>query len=149
VIALPDVNVLVALAWPNHLHHRAARSWFRAQHRLGWATCPTTQHGFMRVSSNSRVTPEARSPREAVLLLRRLIVIEGHVFWPEGSSLLDEKWVPLDRVLTHHQITDAQLLALALSRNGCLATFDRGIARLVPNSIDPAQALRLIPFGAS
>lgn len=148
MIALLDVNVLMALAWPNHVHHQASRDWFRPQRALGWATCPTTHHGFMRVSSNSRVTPEARSPQEAALLLRRLTAVEGHIFWPEDSSLLDGKWVPLDRIRTHLQITDAQLLALALSRGGCLATFDRGISRLVPENVSPEQVLRLIPFGA-
>ena len=28
VTALLDVNVLIALAWPNHVHHAAARAWF-------------------------------------------------------------------------------------------------------------------------
>ncbi len=149
MIALLDVNVLVALAWPNHVHHQATRDWFRTQRPLGWATCPTTQHGFMRVSSNRRVTPEARSPQEAAILLRRLTSLEGHVFWPEDSTLLEEKWVTLDRIRTHTQITDAQLLTLALSRSGCLATFDRGISRLVPDHVEPERALRLIPFSSA
>ena len=39
MIALPDVNTLIALAWPNHVHHDAARSWFVANRAAGWATC--------------------------------------------------------------------------------------------------------------
>lgn len=27
-VALPDVNVLVALAWPNHVRHGRAHAWF-------------------------------------------------------------------------------------------------------------------------
>jgi hypothetical protein len=30
VISLLDVNVLVAFAWPNHVHHSAAQHWFDA-----------------------------------------------------------------------------------------------------------------------
>jgi predicted nucleic acid-binding protein len=30
VISLLDVNVLVAFAWPNHVHHAAAQHWFDA-----------------------------------------------------------------------------------------------------------------------
>lgn len=146
MIALIDVNVLVALAWPNHVHHRAARAWFRSQRDLGWATCPTTQNGFIRVSSNGQIIPEAKSPHEAALLLRSLTSIAGHTLWPEDSSLLDEKWVPLHRMQTHRQVTDAYLLTLALSHRGCLATFDRGIARLLPDRVDPGRALQLIPF---
>ena len=37
--ALLDVNVLMALAWPNHVHHAPARSWFNARRKSGWATC--------------------------------------------------------------------------------------------------------------
>ena len=38
--ALLDVNVLIALAWPNHVHHVAARAWFEEHREEGWATCP-------------------------------------------------------------------------------------------------------------
>lgn len=149
MIALLDVNVLVALAWPNHVHHQAARVWFRSQRNLGWATCPTTQNGFIRVSSNNRVIPEAKSPQEAALLLRRLTEIGGHKFWAEDSSLLEEKWVPLQRIRTYQQVTDAHLLTLALIRGGCLATFDRGISRIVPDHAETAHVLDLIPFCAT
>lgn len=148
MIALLDVNALIALAWPNHVHHRAAREWFRSQRQQGWATCPMTQSGFIRVSSNRRITPEARSPEEAAILLRSLTSLSGHTFWTDDSSLLDEKWLTLDRITTHHQVMDAHLLILALGHNGCLATFDRGISRLVPDHIDPGQVLQLIPFDA-
>ena len=37
--ALLDVNVLIALVWPNHVHHEAARAWFTRRRKDGWATC--------------------------------------------------------------------------------------------------------------
>ena len=40
---LLDVNVLIALAWPNHLHHAVALSWFEANVESGWATCAVTE----------------------------------------------------------------------------------------------------------
>ena len=63
MIALPDVNVLIALAWPNHVHHDAARSWFAESRATGWATCPVTEAGFVRVGLPGFVwvrTTEAR-----------------------------------------------------------------------------------------
>ena len=149
MIALLDINALIALAWPNHVHNRAAREWFRSQRRHGWATCPMTQSGFIRVSSNSRITPEARTPQEAAILLRQLTTVPSHTFWTDDCSLLDENWLTLDRITTHHQVTDAHLFVLALSHDGCLATFDRGITRLVPDGMDPGKALQLIPFGSA
>ncbi len=149
MIALLDVNVLVALAWPNHIYHSLARQWFREQKKVGWATCPTTENGFIRVSSNARVIPEAKSPLEAVLFLRSLIAFEGHVFWPEESSVIDDRWIGVEKIHTHHQITDAHLLSLALRHQGCLATFDRGIARLVPEDRKAENAVVLILAGTT
>ena len=145
MIALLDLNVLVALAWPNHICHISARRWFRKQMRLGWATCPTTENGFIRVSSNVRVIPEAKSPRESALFLRDLTAIDGHFLWPEESSIIDDRWISLEKIHTYRQITDAHLLSLALRHEGCLATFDRGIVNLVPKGIEIEHAVYVIP----
>lgn len=145
MIALLDVNVLVALAWPNHVHHHPARKWFRFQQSQGWATCPSTENGFVRVSSNTLILPEAKSPIEAALLLRALIALDGHVSWPEETSVLEDRRVSLNRIRTHRQVTDAHLLALALLHEGRLATFDRGILSLVPDGMEAEKAVQLIP----
>ncbi|MGI9022281.1 MAG: type II toxin-antitoxin system VapC family toxin, partial [Acidimicrobiales bacterium] len=58
---LLDVNVLIALAWPNHVHHDRARSWFSGPGSSGWATRPLPQHGFVRVSSHPML-PHAATP---------------------------------------------------------------------------------------
>lgn len=50
-MALLDVNALVALAWDSHIHHARIREWFTANATLGWATCPLTEAGFVRVST--------------------------------------------------------------------------------------------------
>jgi hypothetical protein len=86
-VALLDVNVLVALAWPNHAHHELALRWFKKHQKWGWATCPTTQSGFVRVSSNQQVLPNAKSPHEALLLLRRITVLPHHVFWADDTAM--------------------------------------------------------------
>ncbi|MDM7995488.1 MAG: hypothetical protein QUT30_07380 [Acidobacteriota bacterium] len=147
MIALLDVNVLVALAWPNHVFHSSARKWFQEQKPLGWATCPTTENAFIRVSSNKKIIPEAKSPREAALFLRDLVALEGHVFWPEESSIIDDRWIGIDKIHTHHQITDAHLMSLALRHQGCLATFDRGIMQLLQNHAEAVKAVLLISSG--
>jgi toxin-antitoxin system PIN domain toxin len=133
VVSLLDVNALVALAWPNHVHHAPAREWFRRHHREGWATCPVTESGFVRVSSNPRATPEARTPGEAVLLLRRLVEVPGHEFWADDVSLARSERLPIERLTGHRQVADAHLLLLAAERGGRLVTFDRGASHLVPD----------------
>ena len=93
MIALLDVNTLVALAWPNHIHHEAAHRWFAEQRDQGWATCPITESGFVRVSSNPAATPEARSPVEAIEVLRLMVAQPGHVFGSDGVSLATDELV--------------------------------------------------------
>lgn len=43
MVALLDVNLLVALAWPNHIHHPRARAWFGDHRDEGWAICSVTR----------------------------------------------------------------------------------------------------------
>ncbi len=124
------MNVLVALAWPNHVHHGLAHRWFRKHQRDGWATCPLTESGFVRVSSNRRVIPGASTPAEAIALLRRMRRLEGHVFWADDVSPAGPAAKPFARVAGYRQVTDAHLLALALRRGGALVTLDQGLAEL-------------------
>lgn len=128
--ALLDVNVLVALAWPNHVHHPAATQWFLSEHGQGWATCPLTESRFVRVSSNRRVIPDARTPGEAIEVLRRLRRQRGHTFWVDDVAISDCPEVDTTRLSGYRQVTDAHLLALAIRRGGHLVTFDRTIEAL-------------------
>ena len=125
--ALLDVNVLVALAWDSHIHHRAARGWFRAHHSDGWATCPITELGFLRVSSNPKVLPAAIALESALDVLKALRDVPGHRFFSDDISPLDAE---TPAVLGHRQLNDAHLLALARRHGGRLVTFDGGAAAL-------------------
>ena len=49
--ALLDVNVLVALLDATHVHHRVASDWLARHLRSGWASCPMTQNGCLRILS--------------------------------------------------------------------------------------------------
>jgi len=141
---LLDVNLLIALAWPNHVHHELAHRWWSEHQSEGWATCPVTQSGFVRVSSNSRAVSEARSPPEAIALLRRIVALPHHEFWADEVALaeLDPNFVA--RISGHAQVTDAHLIALTLRRGGHLATLDAGVSRLVPPPADPASCVTLV-----
>lgn len=127
---LLDVNVLVALAWPNHVHHAIARTWFLDQRSSGWATCPLTESGFVRISSNIKAVPAAVSPAAAMELLVRLRRQPGHEFWADDVSLAVSAEVPRARLMSYSQVTDAHLLALARQHGGRIATFDRSFTTL-------------------
>lgn len=125
---LLDVNVLLALAWPNHLHHCEAASWFEKNRRHGFRTCPITQTGFVRISSNPAFTPEAVSPLQALALLVRITDLPGHGFWPDDLSLPTA--IRDSRILGHRQVVDLYLLKLTENHGGIFATLDRGAAAL-------------------
>lgn len=144
MVALLDVNVLLALAWPNHVHHELAHRWFARSARDGWATSSIVELGFIRVSSNARVTPAAVSPQEAAELLRRVTATARHRFWPDDVRFAESRHVALSRVAGHQQITDAHLVGLAIRHHGCLATLDRGVRALVPAGHTPEHVICVI-----
>lgn len=137
------MNVLVALAWPNHIHHARALDWFRGIRDGGWATCPVTETGFVRVSSNTRVIPDARTPRDAMALLREIRRLPGHRFWADDVSPADPAAEAFTRVVGYRQVTDAHLLTLAFRNGGRLATFDASIRDLEPETAQ--EIVELIP----
>ena len=108
----------------------------------GWATSPVTESGFVRVSCNARVIPDARSPAQAIELLRSIRRVPGHTFWTDDVSPADEGAEVFDAVVGHRQVTDAHLLTLAIRRGGRLATFDRGLLEMAGNA---GSLVELIP----
>ena len=138
---LLDVNLLVALAWPNHVHHRVALSWFRRNQATGWATCPLTESSFVRVSSNPAAVSEAKSPQETLVLLRRIVALPHHEFWQDDVSFASAPILKEIRLSGYRQVTDAHLLALAIHRGGRLATLDGRIRGLVPQERSPSDVV--------
>lgn len=141
--SLLDVNVLVALLDAGHLHHRTATDWLAAHLAAGWASCPLTQNGCMRILS----LPSYPNPQPAALVASRLgqaVAASHHEFWPDSFSLLDKGLLRWDRVLTSRQITDTYLLALAVARRGRLVTFDRGIST---DAVSGALKKHLVTLG--
>lgn len=128
---LLDINLLIALAWPHHIHHAAAHSWFDKSGHNSWATCPITQLGFVRISSNPKIIPQAVSPREAMEMLRRITALPGHVFWPDEITPSEAAVFNSTALVGHRQLTDAYLVALAQHHHGTLATIDGGPEQLI------------------
>jgi uncharacterized protein len=127
---LLDVNVLIALAWPQHIHHEAAHRWFAQTGGKSWATCAITQLAFVRISSNPGIIADAVSPTEAAKVLLAITQLAGHTFWPQAPALDQIEEMQSLAIVGHRQVTDAYLLGVARHHNGRLATFDRGLRDL-------------------
>ena len=126
-MALLDVNALVALAWDSHIHHARIRQWFAANARQGWETCPITESGFVRVSTNPKVLPSPIGVLDAQHVLAAMRAADGHRFLSDDVSLVDDDVPP---IVGHRQVTDAHLVTLARRRGVRLVTFDAAITTL-------------------
>jgi toxin-antitoxin system PIN domain toxin len=141
---LLDVNVLIALLWPEHEFHVRAQRWF-GEHagQAGWATCPTTQIGFVRVLSNPAFSRRSVSARDALGVLRASLGHPAHHFWTEDIGIAQAVAYLEKKIVGHQQVTDAYLLGLAIHKRGKLASFDEGIRSLLPEGRAPGRLVSL------
>lgn len=138
--ALLDVNVLIALFDADHSLHTSALRWLDEHGKQGWASCPLTQNGCIRVMSQ----PRYPNPLPVDAVAHRLRVACSHAqheFWPDEVSMLDAALVDTTRIHGAKQLTDVYLLALAVSRGGRLVTFDRTLPLI---SVIGAQKKNLV-----
>lgn len=138
--SLLDINVLLALMNEEHLQHRHALGWWASHATDGWASCPLTQNGFVRISTQASYAGR-RTPGEAFDQLIRQLSFSNHEFWPDDISVADAEWFDHSRILGPRQITDVYLLGLAVRNGGRLVTFDRG---LPVRAVRRAEARHLI-----
>lgn len=119
-----DVNVLIALTQPEHLHFRTVTNWFDANAR-NWGMCAFSEAGFLRISANPKAGNLA--VEDAGDLLIGLAKHPGYRFWPITSNWATLAAPFVERIYGHQQIADAYLLGLAIKENGVLVTLDKAI----------------------
>ena len=124
--ALLDMNVMLALFDPEHAHHVSARTWWIDHRSEGWASCPLTQNGFVRIISNPRY-PRPLLLADAASIMQAQLALPEHEFWPDNISIADPTIFDFSRILGPSQITDIYLLALAVKNKGRFVTFDQAI----------------------
>ena len=139
-ISLLDINLLLALTDPMHIHHEVAHRWFANFGAVAWATCPLTENGFVRIASHPRYPNRPGGVSAVLAILRQLCAAPGHHFWSEDISIRDV--IGPDTIITHALVTDVYLLGLAVRKGGKLATLDQHLpAMAIPHG---TEALELI-----
>lgn len=128
--ALLDVNALIALVDADHVHHEAMRRWFMARERGGWATCPLSENGMVRVLSQPAYRSGRRSPAEVIEVLNALkaVFLRSYEFWVDEISITDEAIFDSALIAGARQVTDIYLLGLAVRHEGVVVSFDRSLA---------------------
>ncbi len=145
MIALLDVGVLVALFDPSHVHHELAHVWLTENRTLGWATCPITENGFVRVVSNPAYPGRRCTVAEALERLQAFADSGDHNFWPDSTSLRRSSRLDAAFLGDHDRIVGIYLLLLAVHHGGRLATFDDGIPT---GAVRQAEAEHVALIGA-
>ncbi len=124
--ALLDVNFLIALTDPGHSFRQTAIAWLTDHFDHGWASCPLTQNGCVRIVNQPKY-PFRVSISEASSTLHDICASPHHVFWPDDISLLNPQLFDHSKIHSPKQLTDLYLLGLAVKNNGRLVTFDHSI----------------------
>ena len=129
-----DVNSLIALFDSAHLHHGAVHDWFERHSKEGWATCPITETGLVRILAQRAYRGNGQTPSVA---LQKLEATKrngrNYHFLPDAVSLADSSLFHFARLAGSKQVTDAYLLGLAFRNKARLVSFDRNL---------PWQAIR-------
>jgi hypothetical protein len=115
--------VLLALFDEQHDHHDRARNWLSEEITEGWASCPITQNGFVRIISQPRY-PSPVPLAAAIERLARACATEYHEFWLCDLSVLDDTVIDRAVLAGPNQVTDVYLLATAVANGGRFVTFD-------------------------
>ena len=140
-----DINLLIALLDGGHTLHERAHAWWSANLSAGWASCPLTENGLIRIMSNPAYRSKIHlSPSFLAAQLALFAVETNHEFWPDSLSFRDDRYFELNQMQTSRSLTDVYLLGLAASRDGRLVTFDRNIPLSIVPRAGPAH-LCVIP----
>jgi len=124
---LLDANVLIALVNESHVHHERSQVWF-AETKPSFATCPITEGALVRHYFRETELPSAQEAKD---IIREIHQVPGHHFWSDTLSYSD---IDYRGVIGHRQITDAYLVFLARMNDGRLATMDKGLSELHPET---------------
>ena len=143
MLALYDVNVLLALFDAEHTQHATALAWHDANASLGWATCPITQNGLLRIMSQPTYSHPIPLASVADRLRESATVAAHHRFLSDDVSLVNPTIVRPSSLLRPSALTDIYLLALAVKHNARFVTFDRGIALSAVIGATPANLIVL------
>jgi uncharacterized protein len=101
--------------------------WFAENAEYGWASCPITESGLLRIVGNpARVDEYVPLPR-LIGLLNSFCEHSRHHFWPDASSIRDTDMFDPASLRGHQQLTDVYLLGLAVRNRGRFVTLDQNV----------------------
>ncbi len=124
---LPDVNALLALLDPMHVHHDAAHQWYAENSPLQMLVCSHLENGVIRVASQPKYPNCLGTSGRVREVLQGFIRSVSAEACEHDVSLLDDAVLLKPGLLTPSRVADFHLLAMAAAHGARLATFDQRI----------------------
>jgi uncharacterized protein len=122
---LPDINVWLALADENHIHHERAQTYWRTEAFTKIAFCRISMMGFLRLVTRPGVLSSSLSIEEAWDIYHRYRSCDGIVFLPESDTAeLTFELLTRSVNFTPRLWTDAYLAAFAIASGSRIVSFD-------------------------
>ena len=128
---LPDLNVWLALVWPEHTHHRQALKYWEHLASRQILFCTVTALGLVRLVCQQKLMGTAmKTPQEASALLEVFCQQPG----VSMAAAEDSSWEVFHQLLRAGDLparlcTDAHLAALAMANGWRLVSFDQDFKR--------------------
>ncbi|TAN22770.1 MAG: PIN domain-containing protein [Acidobacteria bacterium] len=136
----PDINVWLALAYGQHQHHTAAERWYTSLPQAAQLYfCRFTQLGFLRLLTTQAVLGDDALDQPGAWSAYDQLMRDGRVGFAVEMPGLDATFRRMAslRQPASKDWVDSYLAAFAESAGFALVTFDRGLARKAPGSIQP------------
>ena len=125
--SLLDTSVLIALLDASHIHHRLTAHWLQTHGNAGWASCPITLNGCIRILSQPSY-PNRLPMQRVVAGLRTAMQNPLHEFWADAVNPVTTQAIDWAYTVRPAQLTDVYLLALAVAHEARFVTLDQRIA---------------------
>ncbi len=133
-VDLPDLNVWLALAYPQHSHHHEAVRYWEQQAAANVVFCTVTALGLVRLVCQPKVMGSAAMTAPAASELLEAFCRQPGV---ELAPTEQGEWEVFHNLMRTGELptrlcTDAYLAALAISQGWRLVSFDRDFERFAP-----------------
>lgn len=135
----PDVNVLVAAARRDHVHHAVARSWLEATVATAASgrslmLMPMVLASFLRLVTSPRIFKAPTPIEDAIGFVDALLATAGVHLATVGPEWPLLRTLCIDRRLASNALADAWLVAATMQVGEHLVSFDRGLRPMIGRS---------------
>jgi toxin-antitoxin system PIN domain toxin len=137
-IRIIDANVWLALAFSDHVHHRASSAWFESIGKREALFCRVTQMALLRHLTNQVIMGKFALSQKDAWKCYDSFCRDDRVAFLDEPPAVEDTWRQLtsSRYQRHGVWTDAYLAAFAICAELPLSTVDRGFQQFNGLTLD-------------